>query len=158
MRLRLSTEATPAVKSPGKRNADPEAAVDDDDAAAAASDASATVLAATSAATTAGDSVGVTAIGLAGPIGVATPDDLPFNADCLGGLGGLVELECLPFVSNLDMLAVAFDAPASAGVPVAPAFCNKAGGRNTIWYSWLGDTGAGAGVGCSSRILRSSNT
>jgi hypothetical protein len=112
-------------------------------------------------------------------VGVDTPDDalLPpppppltsgkhnevgdgdgcFIADDRGGEGGLVEDECVAFVNNRDILAVAVDVPEDgAGGGVRG---KKAGALSVLPLPpILPAEDAGTGGWCSSRIFRSDNT
>lgn len=71
---------------------------------------------------------------------------LIFNDECLGGEGGLVELECIDLVNNLETLAVAVDVEASA----------NGGGVISVGGGWILENEGGGG--CLSKILCSAET
>lgn len=73
-----------------------------------------------------------------------------FREECVGGDGGRVEDECLPFVKRRDMEAVAVDVPATgAGAGVTM----KLGDRVCFGCFREGEL-TEVEDGCSSRILR----
>jgi len=74
-----------------------------------------------------------------------------FREECVGGEGGRVEDECLPFVRRRDIEAVAVDVPeigAGAGVTGM-----KLGDRSCL-FSFRGIELTEVEDACSSRILR----
>lgn len=85
-------------------------------------------------------------------IGVPFPS-LFFNTLDLGGLGGLVVIECVPFVNNLDTLAVAVLTLGSLN-PLIPRSFFLPPGMNCGALSLLADRVDVEAGGCSSRILR----